>query len=131
MQVLGQIESVKAVVEIEQDIADQVCKANIPLESINTIIWSHRHMDHTGDPSLFPPSTELVVGPGFKLDKATSQGYPQNADALVTADAFTGHNFVDLDFSGALKIWGFRALDIFQGGSLYLLRSNGHSIFIP
>ncbi|KAJ1709910.1 hypothetical protein NYO67_7942 [Aspergillus flavus] len=125
--ILGQIESARAVVKIEQDVADQLSKAKIPLESINAIIWSHHHMDHTGDPSLFPPSTELVVGPGFKLDKTTSLGYPMNADALVNDDAFLGRNLVELDFSGAVNIGGFLAIDFFQDGSLYLLRSNGHT----
>ncbi|KAE8401215.1 hypothetical protein BDV37DRAFT_296346 [Aspergillus pseudonomiae] len=110
----SQIESAKAVVKIEQDVADQLSKAQIPLESINTIIWSHHHMDHTGDPSLFPPSTELVVGPGFQLDKTTSLGYPMNADALVNDDAFLGRNLVELDFSGAVNIGGFLAIDFFQ-----------------
>lgn len=127
MKVLGQIQSAKAVVEVEQDVADQLRKANIPLESINSIIWSHHHMDHTGDPSLFPPSTELLVGPGFKLDKATAPGYPKNMDALVTDDAFIGRDLVELDFRSAIDIGGFLALDFFQDGSLYLLRSNGHS----
>ncbi|GMG35316.1 unnamed protein product [Aspergillus oryzae] len=130
LKVLGQIESARAVVKIEQDVADQLSKAKIPLESINTIIWSHHHMDHTGDPSLFPPSTELVVGPGFKLDKTTSLGYPMNADALVNDDAFLGRNLVELDFSGAVNIGGFLAIDLFQDGSLYLLRSNGHSEYL-
>lgn len=27
---------------------------------------SHAHWDHTGDMSTFPPTTDLVVGRGFK-----------------------------------------------------------------
>ncbi|PYH47032.1 MBL fold metallo-hydrolase [Aspergillus saccharolyticus JOP 1030-1] len=125
--ILDQIKSAKAVVEIEHDVADQLRKANIPLHSINSIIWSHHHMDHTGDPSIFPPSTELLVGPGFQLDKATTPGYPDNMDAVVTNDAFIGRNLVEVDFSGAIDLGGFPAVDFFQDGSLYLLRSNGHT----
>lgn len=53
--VLDQIEQSKAATfEIQNDIADQLTASNIPLNSINAIIWSHHHLDHTGDPSLFP-----------------------------------------------------------------------------
>lgn len=33
-------------------------------------------MDHSGDPSTFPGSTALVVGPGFK--EALLPGYPSD-----------------------------------------------------
>jgi hypothetical protein len=38
-KVLNQIELAQAVVEIEHDVADQLRKANVSLESINAIIW--------------------------------------------------------------------------------------------
>lgn len=129
-KVLRQIESAKAYLEIEQDVACQLRNANVPLESINAIIWSHHHMDHTGDPSLFPPSTNLVVGPGFKHNNTTFPGYPANPDALVTEDSFIGRSLVELDFSNSMTIGNFLAIDFFQDGSLYLLKSNGHSEYL-
>lgn len=35
---------------------------------------SHGHWDHVGDITVFPSTTELVVGPGFK--EAFCPGYP-------------------------------------------------------
>ncbi|KAJ5214005.1 metallo-beta-lactamase superfamily protein [Penicillium cf. viridicatum] len=84
-------------------------------------------MDHTGDPSLFPVSTDLVVSPGFKRDKTTFPGYPMNEDALVTGDAFIGRNLVELDFSDAMTIGGFLVIDFFQDGGLYLLNRAAHN----
>lgn len=130
IKVLHQIQSANALVDIEQDVADQLRNADVPLKSINAIIWSHHHMDHTGDPSLFPPSTDLIVGPGFKRNKTTFPGYPTNADALVTDDAFSGRSLVELDFCDATTIGGFLAIDFFQDGSLYLLKSSGHSKYL-
>lgn len=51
------------------------------------LTWhSHWHWDHLGDPSTFPGSTELVVGPGFK--EAFFPGYPSKEDAPVRESDF-------------------------------------------
>jgi hypothetical protein len=125
--VVAQIEGAKAIVNVEKDVAEQLRDSNVTLESINSIIWSHNHLDHTGDPSLFPKSTSLVVGPRFKSDKTTFPGYPKNPDALVVDDAFEGREVVELDFSTGLDIGGFPAIDFFGDGSFYILNAPGHS----
>lgn len=126
--VLSLLEESKAKVIAERDVADQLHAANIPLESINAIIWSHHHFDHTGDPSLFPPSTSLVVGPGFKTNSTTYPGYPENPEAVVLSEAFYGREVVELDFSDASsRVGGYPAIDYFGDGSFLLLQSNGHS----
>ena len=44
--------------------------------------WSsHWHWDHTGDPSTFPDTTDLVVGPGFKANMMP--GYPEKERGLI------------------------------------------------
>lgn len=42
---------------------------------------SHWHLDHSGDPSTFPPTTSLIVGPGFK--EFLLPGYPENPEGLI------------------------------------------------
>ncbi|KAL3452560.1 metallo-beta-lactamase superfamily protein [Aspergillus insuetus] len=126
--VLNQIASVNGELTIEKDVADHLREANVPLESIDGIIWSHHHMDHVGDPSLFPPSTSLIVGPGFKSNKMTFPGYPKNPDAIVSDDAYQGRDIIELDFSTTpLGIGGFPALDYFGDGSFFLLYTKGHT----
>ncbi|CAG8199884.1 unnamed protein product [Penicillium nalgiovense] len=126
--VLDQVASVNIKIEVEKDVADHLQEANIPLESIDEIIWSHHHMDHIGDPSLFPPSTSLIVGPGFESSKITFFGHLRYPDASVADDEFHGRNIIELDFSAdSLEIGGFPAIDYFGDGSFFLLYTKGHT----
>lgn len=53
---------------------------------VAAVVWSHWHWDHTGDMSLFPPSTDLYVGPGFK--KAFMPGFPSKQDSPMLESDF-------------------------------------------
>lgn len=104
--------------------------ASIPLASIDSIIWSHHHLEHIGDPSLFPPTTSLVVGPGFKSNPSVYPGFPINPDGHLPQSSFEGRDVLELDFSRTtdlLKIGGLRAIDWFNDGSLYFLEAPGHA----
>lgn len=52
----------------------------------NSLLWSHWHWDHIGDPSRFPPSTDLIVGPGFKA--ALLPAFPTRRDSPVRESDF-------------------------------------------
>ena len=107
-----------------QDIPETLKCHGIDLSAINSIIWSHSHVDHTGDPSVFPPSTELVVGPGFQ----GRPGFPTNPDAFVLDSAFQGRAVREIDFSTTtVVIGGFRAYDFLGDGSFWLLEAPGHT----
>ncbi|KAF8068092.1 beta-lactamase-like protein [Lyophyllum atratum] len=106
----------------EKDITDQLTEAGIPLESIEAVIWSHAHFDHTGDMSKFPPTTELVVGQGTVRDI-----YPANPNGSLLESDFSGRKVTDLLFDGTtLSFGGLRAVDFFGDGSLYLIDVPGH-----
>ncbi|MCJ1424693.1 hypothetical protein MMC29_002581 [Sticta canariensis] len=98
-------------------------------QDIEAIIWSHNHFDHIGDPSCFPPSTDLVVGPGFK--EHYSPGYPINPKASILESDIRGRVFREIDFQEegkGMKIGRFSTIDFFGNGSFYLLDAPGHSI---
>nr|ANM86452.1 putative demethylase [Cladonia uncialis subsp. uncialis]AUW31230.1 putative homoserine lactonase [Cladonia uncialis subsp. uncialis] len=94
--------------------------------NIESVIWSHNHFDHIGNPSTFPPSTELVVGPGVKA--SSWPGYPCNLDASVLDSDAQGRVIREVRFDTGLKIGRFDALDFFGDGSFYLLDAPGHAI---
>ncbi|KAG8703171.1 hypothetical protein FRC08_003038 [Ceratobasidium sp. 394] len=115
-------------VDVEKDTSEILVEHGVPLESINTIVWSHYHWDHTGDPSHFPSITSLTVGPGFI--KALTPGYPTNPDAFILESAYKGRELVEISFDdkAELLLGRFRAIDYFGDGSFYLVDSPGHAI---
>lgn len=114
-------------VDASYDIPDTLISHGIPLSSVNEIFWSHSHIDHVGDPSVFPPSTNLVVGPGFRT--TSMPGYPTNPEAFLLDSAFEGRKVREIDFSiSDLTIGGFRAVDYFDDGSFYVLEGTGHTV---
>lgn len=124
------VQSVGGDINVTADVPDILKAASVPLSTIDFAIWSHHHPDHTGDLTLFPTSTALVVGPGFKTRSLTYPGQPGNPNAETLQEAFEGRELIELDFSSSastLKFGGLRAIDWFDDGSLYLLEAPGHS----
>jgi glyoxylase-like metal-dependent hydrolase (beta-lactamase superfamily II) len=72
--------------EVHGGVSEILSENGVELESIEAVIWSHWHWDHIGDPSTFPASTALVVGPAFK--KAFLPGWPQNDKSPLLESAW-------------------------------------------
>ncbi|KAL2832584.1 beta-lactamase-like protein [Aspergillus cavernicola] len=115
-------------IEVTKNVADILEDSGIETKGIEAVIWSHWHWDHIGDPSTFPPSTDLIVGPGFK--KAMLPGFPANPDSPLLESDYTNRTLRELTFTeaGTLQIGQFPAFDYFNDGSFYLLDSPGHAI---
>ncbi|KAI9812415.1 MAG: hypothetical protein M1827_004646 [Pycnora praestabilis] len=111
---------------IEKNINEILEEGGVDLKTIESIVWSHWHWDHTGDPSLFPSSAELVVGPGFK--EAFMPGYPAKKDSPMLETDFKGRNVREVDFDGHSKIGKFESYDFFGDGSFFLLNVPGHAV---
>ena len=118
-------------IKVEKDVATILRESGVDVDggAIETIIWSHHHWDHVGDPATFPGSTELVVGPGFK--DAHMPGFPTRKEATLMDTDFEGRETREIGFDGeggGFKIGRFKALDYFGDGSFYLLDTPGHTI---
>ena len=112
-------------IRVDKDVPEILQENGIRLEDIDDIFWSHAHLDHTGDPSLFPSSTTLNYG---KAIAALKPGYPEQPDAPLLASDFAGRRNNEIDFgSSSLRIGGFSALDFYGDGSFYLLDTPGHA----
>ena len=108
----------------QQNVADTLSQNNVSLDSISGIIWSHHHFDHTGDPSTFPSSTDLVVGPGFWQD--CTPGYPSKQDGTILESDYKDRHVQEISFTPDFKVGPFHAHDFFGDGSFYLLDTPGH-----
>jgi len=116
-------------IEVEKSVADILQENGVDAAggAIEGIIWSHWHYDHIGDPSTFPGSTDLWVGPGTK--ETFLPGYPANADSVLLESDFAGREVKVADFqSKPLKIGKYPAIDFFGDGSFYLLDAPGHAV---
>ncbi|KGO78117.1 hypothetical protein PITC_041480 [Penicillium italicum] len=113
-------------IDVEEEVLDTLEKNGIMADEISAIIWSHWHWDHIGDPSRFPSSTDLIVGPGFKNEFLP--GYPAKPDSPVRESDFVGRNLREMDFSNSIQVGEFRAVDYFGDGSFYIIDSPGHAV---
>ena len=127
---LAVVEAVKSMniqIDTPRDVADWLAEDGVDLETIDSIVLSHWHFDHVGDPTRFPPSTGLVVGPDFKQN--CLPGYPTNAESMIPDEAFRGRKVNEVDFTGStLRIADLEAMDWFGEGSFYLLSTPGHAV---
>ncbi len=127
--VVRQLEELGWGVQVDKHVSQVLEDGGVNLTGISSIIWSHHHFDHTGDPSTFPATTELVVGPGFK--DALLPAYPTNPDSALHERYFANRTLREIDFSAQsppLFAGGFRAFDFFGDGSFYLLDTPGHAV---
>ncbi|KAF3232432.1 hypothetical protein TWF192_002457 [Orbilia oligospora] len=116
-----------ATITVEKNISEVLDIGGVDLNTIDGLMWSHAHWDHMGRPSLFPPSTNLIVGPSIRSKFAP--GYPENPDAPFFSREFSGREVVELSFeSSNLTIGGMKAIDFFNDGSFYILDAPGHAV---
>ncbi|KAK0658278.1 Cytochrome P450 monooxygenase andK [Lasiodiplodia hormozganensis] len=112
--------------DVTKNITEILTEGGVDLKRISSIVISHWHFDHTGDPSLFPKSAELVFGPGFK--EQFMPGYPTNPNGVMLDSDFEGRTVREANFSSDFTIGGFEAYDFFGDGSFYVLNAPGHAV---
>ncbi|KAI1098702.1 beta-lactamase-like protein [Jackrogersella minutella] len=125
---LKEFEGVDVNISVPKDVREILDEHGVDTKSLEAVVWSHAHLDHTGDPTIFEPSTKLIVGP--EVTTKIFPGYPANPEArfLLEAD-YAGREVQELDFTkSSIKIGKFLAIDYFGDGSFYFVDSPGHCI---
>ncbi|KAF3385128.1 Cytochrome P450 monooxygenase andK [Penicillium rolfsii] len=115
--------------QVTKDIPEILKEGNLSPTDIEAVIFSHHHFDHVGDLSQFPPTTEVVVGPGFK--NAYLPGWPVNPESSLIEDEWKKHKIREVLFNDgpeSVSIGGFQAVDYFGDRSFFLLNAPGHTI---
>lgn len=111
---------------LDKDVAQILMQNGEELANVKAIFWSHWHWDHIGDPSTFPKTVKLLVGPGSKTD--ILPGWPEDTAGRANSDAWNGRQFEEVEFPQELIIGGYRARDFFDDGSFYVLDTPGHAV---
>ncbi|KAJ8117046.1 hypothetical protein ONZ43_g4298 [Nemania bipapillata] len=123
----GTITTIGATPIISKDVREVLDENGIDTKNLEGVIWSHTHLDHVGDVSIFEPSTKIIVGTRVKDD--VFPGYPTKEGASFNESDVAGHEVEELDFlSSPLEIGGLAAIDYFGDGSFYLLDTPGHCV---
>ena len=86
------IRSTGGEIKVTMDVPDMLNAASVPLSSTIT------QTQTTGDLTLFPKNTTLVVGPGFKTNPVTYPGQPVGLNAETFHEAFEGRELIELVF---------------------------------
>ena len=111
---------------ITSEIHEILAAGGLDPKAIDTVVWSHFHFDHVGNIQQFPPSTDLVVGPGFKA--SFLPGFPTDPNSPFHETDFRGRSIHEIRFDEhSLRIGQFHAHDFFGDGSFYLLGTPGHT----
>lgn len=116
-------------IEVEKNVVEILQENGVPVAdgAIEAMIWSHWHYDHIGDPSTFPDSTALIVGPGFK--QAFLPGYPAGEKSAILQSDYEGRELRELAFEDSQqRIGGLLYHDYFGDGSFYVLDAPGHAV---
>lgn len=112
--------------QLPQGVAVSLRNGGLEPGDIETIVLSHPHQDHAGDPKLFPRARFFL---GAAARPLLENGYPKDPKSHFVADLLPEGQIEWLDPNGAewKPIGPFeRTLDFWGDGSFYIVDAPGH-----
>lgn len=109
-------------VQVPLDVTESLRRGGMEPHEVDTIILSHVHFDHVGDPAFFPSAQFVVGGESKQLFEANdTEPLPPARDLLPESRT----SFLPIDDWKPIGPFP-RAFDFLGDGSVYLVDAPGH-----
>jgi glyoxylase-like metal-dependent hydrolase (beta-lactamase superfamily II) len=119
-------------IDVEKDVFDGLASFDLDAEKdVDTVILSHLHYDHIGNPKGFGPSCKFIVGPTALSLLSEPRSYPSDPHAHFDSNLLPRERTQELPPASNSSFWQplgpFPAVhDYFRDGSLFIVDSAGH-----
>jgi glyoxylase-like metal-dependent hydrolase (beta-lactamase superfamily II) len=119
-------------IEVKEDVFAGLAAFGVDAQKeVDTVIFSHLHYDHIGDPKGFGQSCKFIVGPGALSLLEGANSYPSDPHAHFDSNLLPRQRTQELPSESDSAFWQAlgpfsSAHDYFKDGSLFVVNAPGH-----